>query len=119
MTTLYGINNCDTIRKARRWLKENSIEYTFHDFREDGISETLLSTWTRTLDWESLLNRRGTTWRQLPASVRESINRKTALKVMCEQPAIIKRPVLDYSKQLHLGFSDDRYAAIFHLDAPS
>ena len=67
MTTLYGIKNCDTIRKARRWLKENGVDYTFHDVREDGISESLLNAWMKTLDWELLLNRRGTTWRQLPA----------------------------------------------------
>jgi len=119
MTTLYGIKNCETIRKARRWLKENGVDYTFHDVREDGISEARLSTWMKSLDWGLLLNRRGTTWRQLPASVRENIDRKSALKIMCEQPAIIKRPVLDYNKQLHLGFSDERYAAIFHPDTSS
>ena len=116
MTTLYGIKNCDTIRKARRWLKENGVEYTFHDVREDGISAAMLGTWAKSLDWELLLNRRGTTWRQLPASVRENIDRKSALNIMREQPAIIKRPVLDHNKQLHLGFNDDRYTAIFHPD---
>ena len=119
MTTLYGIKNCDTIRKARRWLKENGVEYTFHDVREDGISAAMLGTWAKSLDWELLLNRRGTTWRQLPASVRENIDRKSALDIMHEQPAIIKRPVLDYNQQLHLGFSDDSYAAIFHPDTTS
>jgi arsenate reductase len=119
MTTLYGIKNCDTIRKARRWLQENAVDYTFHDVRQDGISEARLRTWMKSLDWELLLNRRGTTWRQLPASVREKIDRKSALTIMCEQPAIIKRPVLDHNKQLHIGFSTDRYAAIFHPDTPS
>ena len=113
MTTLYGIKNCDTVRKARHWLKENGVDHTFHDVREDGINETLLRTWIKTLDWELLLNRRGTTWRRLPAPVRENIDRESALKIMCEQPAIIKRPVLDHDRQLHLGFSADRYCAIF------
>ncbi len=116
MTTLYGIKNCDTIRKARRWLKEHDIEYRFHDLREDGINRTRLNVWIKTLGWEQLLNRRGTTWRQLPASVRDTIEHASARHVMLEQPAIIKRPVLEHNSRLYLGFSEARYAEIFNMD---
>ena len=119
MTTLYGIRNCDTVRKARRWLQENGVDYRFHDLREDGLDKAMLGTWMQSLDWESLLNRRGTTWRQLPAAVREHVDRKAALRLMLEQPAIIRRPLLDHNDQLHLGYNAGRYAAIFHLKPSS
>jgi arsenate reductase len=117
MTILYGIKNCDTVRKARRWLKEHDIEYRFHDVREDGISKTRLNTWIRALGWEQLLNRRGTTWRRLPATTRDNIDRASATSVMLEQPAIIKRPVLEHEQQLYLGFSEASYAEIFRAGA--
>lgn len=113
MTTLYGIRNCDTIKKARRWLEENGVDYGFHDFRKDGVDEALLRTWLKELDWQLLLNRRSTTWRQLPAAAREQIDRQSALKIMLQQPAIIKRPVLEHHRDLHVGFSNERYAGIF------
>jgi len=116
MTTLYGIKNCDTVRKARRWLKEHDIDYRFHDVREDGINKTLLNNWVKALGWEQLLNRRGTTWRQLPADLRGSIDCASATNVMLSQPAIIKRPLLEHDKQLYLGFSDARYTDIFQPD---
>lgn len=117
MTTLYGIKNCDTIRKARRWLKEQDIEYHFHDLREDGINKTRLNTWINAFGWEQLLNRRGTTWRQLPAVVRDGIDRDSATNVMLQQPAIIKRPLLEHDRQLYLGYSEARYAEIFNAGA--
>ena len=117
MTTLYGIKNCDTVRNARRWLKQHDIDYRFHDIREDGINKTLLNTWIKALGWEQLLNRRGSTWRQLPEDLREGIDRASATRVMLSQPAIIKRPLLEHDKQLYLGFSDARYAGIFLPDA--
>ena len=116
MTTLYGIKNCDTIRKARRWLKDHDIDYHFHDVREDGLNKALLNAWIKTLGWEPLLNRRGTTWRRLPASMRDTIDRTSAAMAMLEQPAMIKRPVLEHDKQLHLGFSEAGYAEIFQPD---
>ena len=116
MTTLYGISNCDTIKKARRWLTDNAIEYRFHDVRSDGISRTDLQRWLQTLDWEKLLNRRGTTWRKLPESVRDNISKASAIDVMLENPAIIKRPVLEHDRQFYLGFSGARYAEIFLSD---
>ena len=112
MITLYGIRNCDTIRKARRWLAEHGIEYRFHDFRADGISEAMLSPWIGELGWEQLLNRRGTTWRRLPETERNSINGDSAMRIMLAQPAIIRRPVLDTGKTRHIGFSDEAYTTL-------
>ena len=113
MTTLYGIKNCDTIKKARRWLEENEVEYRFHDVRTDGISRSEIQDWLETLDWETLLNRRGTTWRKLPESVRDNISKSSAIDIMLENPAIIKRPVLAHNNTLYLGFSTDSYQSIF------
>lgn len=113
MVTIFGIKNCDTVKKARRWLDGHAVKYTFHDVRADGLSRTQLESWVQTLGWENLLNRRGTTWRQLPESVRDSIDKRVAVKLMLEQPAIIKRPVLDIDNTLHLGFSEAAYKDLF------
>jgi arsenate reductase len=114
MTTLYGIKNCDTVRKARRWLDDHNVDYRFHDLRSDGLANARLQQWARVLGWESLLNRRGSTWRKLPESTRTNINRMTAIQVMLEQPAIIRRPILETGGQLYLGFDTDSYRTIFH-----
>ena len=114
MNTLYGIRNCDTIRKARRWLDDNDVSYTFHDVRADGLNEKTLQAWEQELGWEQLLNRRGSTWRKLPNNVRESIDRTSALQVMLEHPAIIRRPVLAVDGLLHVGFSADAWGDIFN-----
>ena len=114
MTTLYGIKNCDTVRKARRWLDDNGVTYTFHDIRSDGLDKKTLQAWEKQLGWEQLLNRRGTTWRKLPDEVRDGVDRTRALQIMLDHPAIIKRPVLAVSRQLYLGFSADSYGEIFN-----
>ena len=113
MVILFGIGNCDTIRKARRWLDGHAIEYRFHDVRTDGLSRVQLENWVQALGWENLINRRGTTWRKLPASVRDRIDRRTAIKLMLEQPAMIRRPLLDLDDTLHLGFSEAAYNDLF------
>ena len=113
MVTVFGIRNCDTIRKARRWLDGQGVEYSFHDVRSDGLSRTQLEGWVKTLGWEKLLNRRGTTWRKLPEAVRDNINKRVAVKLMLEQPAMIKRPVLDLGNSLHLGFSEATWSGLF------
>jgi len=113
MTTLYGIRNCDTMRKARRWLDGHGVDYAYHDLRSDGLERTMLQDWMAALGWEALLNRRGTTWRRLPETVRAAINREVAADLMVEHPAIIRRPVLEHDGQLYVGFSSDRYRAIF------
>lgn len=113
--TLYGIKNCDTLKKARRWLEENQIAYRFHDYRADGLDRTLLDRFIAELGWEALLNTRGTTWRKLDEAVRASIvNADTAATLMLEMPAIIKRPLLCApGKPLLPGFSDSGYQRYF------
>ncbi|AMO55434.1 ArsC family transcriptional regulator [Endozoicomonas montiporae] len=111
--TLYGISNCDTIKKARRWLNDNGIEYRFHDYRKDGLTLQQLQNWSEELDWEELLNKRGTTWRKLPEEQKEGINKDQALCLMLEHPAMIKRPLLDTGSEKHLGFKPDLYKQIF------
>jgi arsenate reductase len=113
MTTLYGIKNCDTVRKARKWLEAQGIDYTFHDVRADGLTKKAVTEWARAVGWETLLNRRGTTWRQLPDAAKESINQKTAIDLMLENPTLIKRPVLDHKKTIHVGFKAAEYEALF------
>ena len=117
MTTLYGIRNCDTMRKARRWLDVHGVDYTFHDVRRDGLDEATLQAWIAALGWEQLLNRRGTTWRKLPETVRATISREAAEDIMLTHPASIKRPVLEHGGRLYLGFSDASYQAIFNAAA--
>jgi len=115
MTQLYGIKNCDTIKKARRWLEDNNIDYRFHDYRVDGLDADLLQKFIAELGWEALLNTRGTTWRKLDESLRASINNAdSAAALMIEMPAIIKRPLLWTPGQpMLLGFSDSSYQRYF------
>lgn len=112
MITLYGIPNCDTIKKARKWLEANNCDYQFHDFRKDGLEEALLRSWADELGWETLLNKRGTTWRQQPDDVKENINETSAIQLMLQYPAMIKRPVLDTGNVRRVGFKDTDYAAL-------
>ena len=112
MIVMYGIKNCDTVRKARRWLEAHDIDYRFHDFRADGISEDLLAAWIEELGWEQLLNRRGTTWRKLPEAERNAIDSDSALHLMLTQPAIIRRPVLDTGGSRQVGFSEQTYRSL-------
>ncbi len=110
---LYGISNCDTVRKARRWLKEHGIDYQFHDLRQDGLDAAKLEYWNSKAGWEILLNKRGTSWRQLAAQVRDNIDEQSALDQMLLNPTLIKRPVLEYKNQVHVGFDTDRYTKLF------
>nr|MDT0250963.1 ArsC family reductase [Endozoicomonas sp.] len=108
--TIYGIPNCDTIKKARRWLDNVGIEYRFHDYRKNGLEPGILEAWTKELGWEALLNRRGTTWRKLPEEEKSAINAERAITLMLEQPAMIRRPLLDTGSQKLLGFSEQEYS---------
>jgi arsenate reductase len=110
---LYGIRNCDTVKKARKWLDEQRIEYQFHDFKKDGLSTELLATWEHSAGWEALLNRRGTTWRTLPEGVREGVDAASARHLMLDNPSIIKRPVVDFQGTVTVGFNADDWAARF------
>lgn len=113
MTTIYGIPNCDTIKKARKWLDDQSIDYHFHNFKKEGLNETLLMQWIEATGWEKLLNKRGMMWRKLDQETRDNIDEGSAIRIMLETPSIIKRPVLDDGKGLHVGFSDTDYREIF------
>ena len=114
MITLYGIPNCDTIKKARRWLENNGTEHHFHNYKKDGIDSSTLQFWCNKLGWETVLNRRGTTWRKLPEADRESITEATAIQLMQDNPSLIKRPILDKNGHLSAGFSDASYTTLFH-----
>lgn len=113
MTTLYGISNCDTIKKARKWLEANGIDYRFHDYRKDGLEADWLESWCDELGWEAVLNKRGTTWRKLPEETKSAVDRSQAIALMLEQPAMIKRPLLDLGNSRKLGFKEIEYSSYF------
>jgi len=110
---LYGIKNCDTVRKARRWLETQQIEYTFHDFRLDGLTKELLKDFLKHIDWELLLNKRGTTWRKLSENQKRDINNQKAISLMHENPTLIKRPVLNHEGKYLVGYNEDKYENAF------
>ncbi len=110
--TLYGLKNCDTCRKACKWLDSQGIEYRFHDLRTDGLESRRLTQWIESLGWETLLNRRSTTWRMLSVEEREPLDEKLATKLMLSQPTLIKRPVLEYPAGVAAGFSTAKYEVI-------
>ncbi|WP_413739095.1 ArsC family reductase [Sodalis sp. RH21] len=109
--TLYGIKNCDTIKKARRWLDERRVDYRFHDYRRDGVARAMLQGFIDRAGWQALLNTRGTTWRKLSEEQRQAADGAAgALELMLSQPAVIKRPVLeDVNGRLLVGFNPDDY----------
>lgn len=111
--TMYGIPNCDTIKKARGWLGERGTAHDFHDYRKNGLDPALLARWIDALGWEALLNRAGTTFRKLPEDARQGLDRDRALALMIDQPAMIRRPVLTDGNMIEVGFKPDRYAAMF------
>ncbi|MCP3849251.1 MAG: ArsC family reductase [Gammaproteobacteria bacterium] len=107
--TLYGIPNCDTVKKAQKWLTENSIDYHLHNFKKDGLNKSTLIQWVDTLGWEVLLNKRSTTWRNLSDELKADIDQSKAISIMLENTSIIKRPVLDKEGQLQVGFRAEQY----------
>jgi arsenate reductase len=109
--TMYGIKNCDTIKKARTWLEERRLGYDFHDYKASGIDRAKLQGWVDELGWEVLLNRAGTTFRKLPEADRADIDAAKAIALMQAQPSMIKRPVLEADGQLLVGFKPDAYQA--------
>jgi arsenate reductase len=113
MVTIYGIKNCDTMKKAMRWLDEHDVEYTFHDVRKQGLTAKQIQTWEKEIGWETLLNRRGQLWRKVPEAEREKINKQAAIKLMQDDAGIIKRPVLDLGNKRVVGFNADEYAELF------
>ena len=113
MITVYGIANCDTMKKARKWLETHHIDYTFHDYKKLGISKSKLKDWCKQADWELLLNRRGTTWRKLDEKAKAGINKTSAIEIMAENTSIIKRPVIETGDKLLVGFSEEEFKATF------
>ena len=114
MITLFGIKNCDTIKKARNWLTQSAITYRFHDYRIDGLDELQLKQWSTELGWQQLLNTRGTTWRKLADAERADLDEARAIQLMLTYPALIKRPLLDTGAARYLGFDANTYEQIFN-----
>ena len=113
MNTLYGIKNCDTVKKARNWLESNKIAYQFHDFRAEGLSEAQVKIWIKELGLEALVNKRSTTWKELDESIKADFNEAAALNTILASPTLIKRPLLDTGTSKHLGFKESDYAKLF------
>lgn len=113
---LYGIPNCNTVKKARTWLTENGIAIPFHDFRKQGISEELLKGWMKQISWEKLVNRQGTTWRQLPDEAKAAVcDENSTIRLMLERSSVIKRPVLEVDGKIILGFDEAAYQSLFGI----
>jgi Spx/MgsR family transcriptional regulator len=110
-TTIYGIKNCDTMKKARAWLDKRKVEYAFHDYKTAGIERDKLEGWAKKAGWETLLNRAGATFKKLPDKDKEGVSEKKAIALMLAQPSMIKRPVLELGGgKLLVGFKPDEYA---------
>ena len=109
--TMYGIPNCDTVKKARDWLAANGVDYVFHDYKKQGVDRAALETWVDEHGWETILNRAGTTFRKLPEAVRADLDRDRAIALMLAQPSMIKRPVLDLGDRRLVGFKPEIYTA--------
>jgi arsenate reductase len=107
--TIYGIKNCDTMKKARAWLDAHGIAYAFHDYKAAGIERARLESWAREVGWETLINRAGTTFRKLPEKDRDGLTQRKAIALMLGQPSVIKRPVLDVDGRLLVGFKPEEY----------
>ncbi len=115
--TLFGIRNCDTVRKARAWLDAQGVAYAFHDFKVLGVDAARLGIWCEKFGWETVLNRAGTTFRSLTEADRAGLDRDRAIALMLAQPSMIKRPVVESSDGLLIGFQPDRWAAVLARNA--
>ncbi|SKA54247.1 ArsC family reductase [Enterovibrio nigricans] len=112
-TVVYGIKNCDTIKKAVKWLEQEGKTFTFHDYRKDGIDQDMLKQFVDALGWEALVNKRGTTFRALSDEQKNNLDETNAIALMLVQPAMIKRPLLAHSGNYYLGFKPVEYESIF------
>ena len=108
--TLYGIKNCDTVKKARAWLDANKIAYAFHDYKTAGVDPARLAKWVEAKGWETVLNRSGTTFRKLPDEAKADLDREKAIALMLANPSAIKRPVVEHPGGLLIGFAPERFA---------
>lgn len=112
-TIIYGIKNCDTMKNALRWLAEKNIDVSFHDYKKQGVDRDVLQKAIDQKGWEQVINRKGTTWRQLPQETKDTMNAQRAMRIASENPSIIKRPLLLRGDTVHLGFTKESYAAIW------
>lgn len=116
---LYGIENCDQVRKARQWLRQQGVDARFHDFRKDGLAPETLQRWLSRIPWDSLLNRRGLAWRKLDAGRRmQVVDQASAAELLLSDPTLVKRPVLEAGERLLVGFSEPAYRAAFGAQQP-
>ncbi len=111
--TLYGIKNCDTVKKALKWLEANQQSVTFHDFRVDGLTQQQIESWTEQVGWESLFNKRSTSFRNLSDAEKADIDQTKAIDLMLTYPTLIKRPVLEHQGKVSVGFKPAQYEEIF------
>jgi len=112
MIKIYGIPNCDTMKKALKWLDKNNLKYEFHDYKKLGVPENNLKSWVKTAGWEIILNKRGTTWRKLDENIKNNINDTSSIQVMLDNPSAIKRPVLESGRILIVGFKEEEYKTL-------
>lgn len=110
--TLYGIKNCDTMKKAFQWLDQQGVEYHFHDYKKEGVPEADLRRWIEVLGWDTVINRRGTTWRKLDQARRDTMDAEGAVNAALENPSLIKRPILNTGNALRAGFNADEWKAL-------
>ena len=112
MITVYGIKNCDTVKKALKWLTDHNIEHKLHDYRVDGLDPNFLTQAEAQFGWEALVNKRSTTWRNLDENIKKTLDKSTALSVLAEQPTLIKRPIILQDNVALIGFDADEYAKV-------
>lgn len=113
-TQIYGIPNCDSVRKARRWLENSAIPFRFHDFRKDGLSAETIEQWLLTVTWDQLLNRKSTTWKQLSDEIKLGVNSDNIASLLTQHVTLIKRPVLVHNSDVVVGFTETKYQSVFH-----
>jgi arsenate reductase len=116
MITLYGIKNCDTVKKAIKWLEQHNIEFQLYDFKKQALTSDLLTEFVKLSDWSLLLNKRSTSFRNLPESIKNNLTDEVIFAAVIEQPTLLKRPLLPLNDQLNLGFSAQKYQALFNKD---
>lgn len=112
---VFGIPNCDTVKKARKWLDQHAIDYEFHDYKKSGIDKKSLQQWCKTLGWEQLLNKRGTTWRKLPDVDKSDLTEDKAISIMLANTSVIKRPVVSANNQFFVGFEEPAWCTMFGI----
>ena len=111
---LYGISNCDTVKKAKNWLEANQLDYSFHDLRKQGLEPETIQGWLTQIPWDKLLNKLSTSWRNLESEVQQSVNAENIIQLLVENPTLIKRPVLKVNGIINIGFNTDTYQGIFN-----